>query len=145
MRNRPPVPVLGLLLSTVLLAVSGCKLEIKVPAGGTVVSSDGAYVCEAGQTGTVEFGDGVFVETFVAEPAPGYTFSGWKSKGSDTYLCGGEVTPCRLSTEGFAENAALMAILESDEAFVLAPRFSAIIGYCPDDKLAVSPAPPAAF
>jgi hypothetical protein len=145
MRNRSCTPVVGLLLSAVLLALSGCKLVIKVPEGGSVVSTDGAYVCEARQTCTIDVVDLFFDETFVAEPAPGYSFGGWKSKGSDTYLCGGETTPCRLSTEGFADNAILMTLLESDEAFVLEPRFSVILGYCPDDKLVVSPAPQAAF
>lgn len=123
-----------------LLALSGCKLEIRVPQGGKVVSTDGAYICEERQTCTIDVVDFFFDQTFVAEPADGYAFTSWKAEGNDRYLCGGESTPCWLSTEGFEGRPLIEAILESDEVFVLEPRFSIILTDCPEDKLAISPA-----
>jgi len=127
-------------MMTVVLALPGCKLEIRVPDGGTVVSSDGAYICEAGQTCVIDVVDIFFDETFIAEPAPGYSFTGWRKK--DRYLCGGEITPCRVSTTDLEGNPVPQSMLESDETAFLQPRFSVILGYCPESKLVVSPAPP---
>jgi hypothetical protein len=126
-----------LLITTVLLALSGCKLEIRAPYGGKVVSSDGAYICEAEQTCVIDVVDLFFDETFIAEPAPGFSFDGWKKK--DGYLCGGEAGPCRLSTAEFEGDPVRLSILESDEIFVLEPRFSLLVGYCPEPKLVASP------
>jgi len=103
-----------------------------------VRSTDGAYVCEAGQTCVIDVVDLFFDQTFVAEPAHGYTFGGWKS--SDGYLCGDEAQECGLSTAGFEGHPALESILESDETFFLQPRF-VWSPYCPDDGLVVSPGP----
>ena len=135
------LPLTSLLLAAAFLALPGCKLEIRVPQGGTVVSSDGAYICEAGQTCLIDVVDFFFDETFIAEPAHGYSFSRWKEK--DGYLCGGETTQCRLSTAGFEGHPALQSILESDETFVLEPRF-VWSPYCPEPTLVISPAPPPA-
>jgi len=139
MQNLRSFPLTGFLITTVVLALSGCKLEIRVPHGGTVISTDGAYICEAGQTCIIDVVDLFFDETFVAEPAPGFSFTGWRDR--DRYLCGGEVTPCSLSTGEFEGNPALLSILESDETFFLVPRFS-LKPDCPDPELVVSPAPP---
>lgn len=132
-------PLTSLLLSTAFIALPACKLEIRVPQGGTVVSSDGAYICEAGQTCLIDVVDIFFDETFIAEPAHGYSFSRWKEK--DGYLCGGETTKCRLFTSSFEGNPALQSILESDATFLLEPRF-VWSPYCPEPTLVISPAPP---
>ncbi|MCB1697968.1 MAG: hypothetical protein H6987_08745 [Pseudomonadales bacterium] len=128
----------GLLTAAVLLVLPGCKLEIRVPEGGKVVSSDGAYVCESGQTCLIDVVDLFFDETFIAQPAPGYYFSRWNKR--ERYLCGGETTPCRLFTADFEGNPALQSLLESDETFVIEPRFVFQIG-CPDPELITSPGP----
>lgn len=126
-------------LTTVLLVLPGCKIEIHVPQqGGSVVSSDGAYTCEAGQTCMIDVVDLFFDQTFIAQPDHGYTFSRWKE--NDSFLCGGDKEPCRLSTASFEGSDALMSILESDEVFFLQPRF-AWTPYCPDPGLVVSPGP----
>lgn len=140
MKNPRTFPLTCALLTTVLLALSGCKLEIRVPDGGRVVSTDGAYICEAGQSCVIDVVDIFFDETFVAEPAPGYSFSGWRDK--DRHLCGGETTPCRVATTDSEGNSVPESVLESDETAFLQPRFSVILGYCPESKLVVSPAPP---
>ena len=127
----------GFLITTVILVLTGCKLEIRVPYGGTVVSSDGAYICEAEQTCVIDVVDLFFDETFIAKPAPGFSFDGWEEK--DDYLCGGETGPCRLSTAEFEGDPVRQSILESDQTFFLEPRFSLLVGYCPEPKLVVSP------
>jgi hypothetical protein len=139
MRNLRSFRVTCLVITTVLLALPGCKLEIRVPQGGKVVSSDGAYICEAGQTCIIDVVDLFFDETFIAKPAHGFAFLSWKEK--DRYLCGGSSEPCRLSTEGFEGNPLLISILESDETFFLQPRFSLVLGACPEPELVVSPGP----
>ena len=141
MQNRRSFAPTCLLITTVLLALTGCKIEIRVPHGGTVVSSDGAYICETGQTCVIDVVDLFFDETFIAQPAPGFTFSRWEDKDRH-YLCGGETEPCRLATADFEGNPLFQPILESDETFVLKPRFALKLGYCPEPTLVVSPAPP---
>ena len=142
MQNLRSFPFTCILITIVFLALPGCKIEIKVPQGGTVVSSDGAYTCEAGQTCVIDVVDLFFDETFIAEPAPGYYFSRWKEK--DRYLCGGATTPCRLFTADFEGNPALQSILESDETYFLEPRFVWSL-FRPEKTLVISPAPTPAY
>ncbi len=127
------------LLALTLLALTGCNLEIRVPQGGTVRSTDGAYVCEAGQTCVISVVDFFFDQTFVAEPAMGYYFSSWRDK--DGYLCAGETGPCRLATAGYEGNPEVQAFLESDQTFSLEPRFVLIL-QCPEPEIVISPAMP---
>jgi len=121
MKHFRSFPTACLLVSAVALALSGCKLEIRVPHGGTVVSSNGAYVCAARQTCIIDVVDLFFDETFVAMPAQGSHFTRWKDK--DGYLCSGDDTPCKLATAQFEGHPALLAFLESDKKFFLEPRF----------------------
>ena len=137
MQSLRSFPVTCLLITVVSLALSGCKLEIRVPHGGTVVSSDGAYICEAGQTCRIDVVDLFFDETFIAEPAPGYYFSHWNKL--DGFLCGGQETPCSLSTAGFEDNPALQSVLESDETFYLQAVFVRKLEDCPEPGLVISP------
>jgi hypothetical protein len=127
-----------ILLAIVVFALPGCKLNIKVPLGGQVVSSDGAYICEAGQSCVIDIVDIFFDQTFIAEPAPGFYFGGWTTR--DGYLCGGETASCRLSTAKFEGDPELQSMLESDETFSLKPRFMLILN-CPKPGLVLSPAP----
>ena len=136
MRTLASFPLTFFFISAVFLGLPGCKIEIRVPQGGTVQSSDGAYICEAGQTCVIDVVDLFFDETFIAVPAPGYTFSRWKDK--DRYLCGGETAPCRLFTADFEGKPALESIMESDETFFLEPRFI-WSPYCPDEGIVLSP------
>ena len=131
----------SILVIAIALLASGCRLEIRVPHGGKVVSSDGAYVCESGQSCVIDVVDLFFDQTFIAEPAEGFSFQGWKDK--ERHLCGGEKGPCRLATASFEGDPMMESVLESDETFFLQPRFALILD-CPDDKseLVVSPAPP---
>lgn len=129
----------SLVIATAILALSGCKLEIRVPHGGKVVSSDGAYICHASSTCVIDVVDLFFDQTFIADPDPGFLFKEWKD--SDDYLCPGETEPCHLSTAQFEGHDVLMAMLESDTTFYLQPRFSLDLTYCPEPELVVSPDP----
>jgi hypothetical protein len=137
MQNLRSFPFACFLTGIVFLSLSGCKLEIRVPQGGSVVSTDGAFICEAGQTCLIDVVDLFFDETFVAEPAHGYYFRNWEER--DHFLCGGESEPCRLSTADFEGSAVLQSMLESDETFFLKPRF-VWTATCPEPKIVISPA-----
>lgn len=101
--------------------LAACKIKIIVPDGGEVTTESGTYTCAAGNTCTIEVSDILFDEIFHAAPSSGYEFSGWKKR--DKGLCGGNSSPCALSTTAFGGNNSLMAFLESDEVFYLEPEF----------------------
>lgn len=104
------------------LALSACKVEIDAPTSGSVTTTSNAINCAAGATCTVDISDIFFDETFVANPAAGFVFEGWKQK--DSGLCGGRTTPCHLFTSFFAGNPILTAFLDDpDEVFYLEPSF----------------------
>jgi hypothetical protein len=109
-----------LLLIPVIL-LSGCKVAIKVPEGGRVISVSGAYACSSGETCVVDVSDIYFNETFVAQPSPGFYFAGWKKNWRG--LCGGNTAPCNLDTSGFKGQNAFLDLLASDETFFLTPVF----------------------
>ncbi|MEO0438324.1 MAG: PHB depolymerase family esterase [Pseudomonadota bacterium] len=108
----------GLVL-TFAAVLSGCFIEITVPAGVQVVSDSGSYQCGAGEVCSIEVVDLLFDETFQALPVDGMEFVGWKIR--ENSLCGGSLAPCRLLTEGFAGNDDLLAFLDSNEIFHLEP------------------------
>ena len=108
-------------LLTSIIVLCGCKVTIRVPEGGKVVTVSGAYSCPSGQKCVVDIGDIYFNETFVARPAPGYFFAGWRRNARG--LCGGNTEPCNLDTSGFNGHNALMDLLASDEVFFLTPVF----------------------
>jgi len=138
MHSLRSLPLICSLLTAVFINLPGCKLAINAPQGGTVRSTDGAFVCEAGETCVIDVVDFFFDETFVAEAASGYYFNGWLEL--DNYLCGGEAGPCRLATTDYAGNPALLAVLESDRMFYLKPQFVRILD-CPEPELVISPGP----
>lgn len=110
-----------LLALAALIVVTSCKVEITVPEGGAVTTEVNAYRVKALETDSIDVNDTSFHETFVAEPADGYLFAGWKKQ--ERGLCGGSLAPCELYTSWMAGYNSLMAILESDEYFYLTPSF----------------------
>jgi hypothetical protein len=109
----------ALALAAILL--TGCKIEIIVPEGGSVVTRSGSFRCLAGQTCLIDVYDLYFSQDFVAKPDSGYTFDKWKK----TYrgFCGGKSKSCNLYTSELDDYPALMAFLESDDTFYLEPVF----------------------
>jgi haloalkane dehalogenase len=126
-----------LMLTALFLAsVSGCKVQVQVPDNGRVTSVSGNYLCEASQTCEIEVIDLLFNETFIAEPAEGYQFDGWRREPS--YLCGGRTNTCPIVTSGFEGSEVLMEILASDKVFFLEPVFT--VCKLPDDEIVVQTA-----
>jgi hypothetical protein len=109
-----------------LLSLSACKISITVPEGGSVITESGSLNCSAGSTCMVDVVDLFFDETFIARPAEGYRFTQWRKQ--QRGLCGGNSTPCRLFTSGFAGNDALLTFLGKDEVFFLDPVFTSSSG-----------------
>ncbi len=102
--------------------VSGCKVQIEVPEGGTVASQSGVYTCEAGNTCEVDIVDGTFEESFVATPVAGFEFAGWKRRTSG--LCSGDAVktlPCRVTTVGL--DASVLNLVLGDFTVFLEPEF----------------------
>lgn len=110
------------LLVLVTLALAGCKVEVHVPEGGSVVTDSGTFTCGAGERCVLNVSDVHFDETFSALPASGYEFTGWKSRWGG--FCGGRREPCTLQTLNFPGHPGLMAFLDSDETFYLEPVFA---------------------
>lgn len=109
----------GIIVAVLMLL--GCKIEIAVPEGGSVSSKSASFNCSSGQRCQIDVYDIYFNEDFVATPAPGYIFEGWREKNRG--LCGGSLGSCHLHTSSFAGNPFLMSILESDQVFYLEPVF----------------------
>lgn len=102
--------------------VSGCKIQVTVPEGGSVTTLSGDFECMAGETCTVDVRDLEFDETFVARPDKNKIFLHWKKRPRGFF--GGSQNPkARLFTSGFKDNAPLMSVLESDDVFFLEPVF----------------------
>jgi hypothetical protein len=107
---------------TLALAVlAGCKIQINVPENGRVTTESGNYTCESGQTCNVEVVDTLFNETFITEPNEDYFFEGWR--GGPFYLCGWAGSACSLVTSFFEGSEPLLAILESDQEWLIEPQF----------------------
>ena len=108
--------VLGL---SVLLM--GSKLIIRVPEGGSVISSSGLVACAAGETCTVDVDRRNFAETFTAVAADGYVFRGWT--GGDAAVCGGTlVADCtELDSGPFSDFGMAASARDSGGTLTLLP------------------------
>ena len=114
---RLAVTVIG--LCTLL---SACKIQIEVPSSGAISTESGAISCPASSRCVVDVSDIYFNEVFHADAASGFEFLGWHPRHRS--LCSGSAAPCPLSTQSFADNDGLMALLEDpDEVFYLDPVF----------------------
>ena len=100
-----------ILLYTLIAALAACKVEIEVPTSGRVTTNSNNINCAAGQTCSVDVVDIFFKETFVAQPAKDFLFTGWKRKVRG--LCGDSLAPCTIDSSPAAGNAPLTALLLS--------------------------------
>ena len=108
-----------------IMLTTGCRVLITPPASGTVVSQSGTYTCTADAPCDINVADLMFNETFVAQPADGFTFSQWKREGN--HFCGGSSAPCELTTGNFGDFPLLLALLERfDLEFLLVPEFTRV-------------------
>ena len=111
-----------ILLYASIAAVAACKIDVDVPAGGSVTTNSGSLSCSAKSSCTLDVADIYFDETFVANPATGFDFIGWKS--GPARLCAGSTEPCRFSTAGLVGNEDAIALLDDPNLLVyLEPAF----------------------
>jgi DNA-binding beta-propeller fold protein YncE len=118
----------NLLLLFALLA-GGCKIVVEVPEGGSITTESGAFTCAESATCEIDVDDADFEEAFVAVPAQGYEFLGWKQR--DLGLCGvaeARLEPCTISTLAFVGNPAIQPLLEADLPVYLEPEFAPAAG-----------------
>lgn len=109
-------------VSACMLCLTACKITVTSSTGGSVDTESEAIQCEAGSSCNVDVNDLFFNETFIAVPAEGFEFVGWKS--GDRALCGDSTDNCHLLTSGFEGNPVLMSLLENpEEEFFLEPGF----------------------
>lgn len=102
-----------------ILTLTACKVVITVPDGARVTTLSGNYICESGQTCTIEVNTTDFDETFRVEVEDGLQ---WRWRNFPRGLCGGRQDECRLFTSGFVGNDVLLGLLASDEEFYLEPK-----------------------
>lgn len=111
-----------ILLLLTIAALSACKIEIETPTSGSVTTNSNNITCAAGQTCSVDVVDIFFNETFVAQPAADFVFTGWKTKARG--LCVGSLAPCPIDASQAEDNATLTAFLNNpSEVFYLEPGF----------------------
>lgn len=114
-----------LLALLLILNLAACKLEIAVPAGGSVISSSGLYDCAANETCTLVVDHPWFADEFAATRKPGYFFSHWDD--ADNSLCGGShATTCTpFDTSFYRGRPDLLEWLVYDVSYQLRPVFIA--------------------
>ena len=118
-----------LAVSAVGLILAGCRIEVVVHEGGSVVTESGNHECLAGETCIVDVVDIFFNEAFMGQPHEGMKFDGWVTR--DRGFCGGSTDPCALKTEAFEGNENLMPFLDNpEEIFYLEASFSAATLAC---------------
>ncbi len=105
-----------ILLCAAIAALSACKIDVDVPAGGSVTTNSGSLNCAAESTCTLDVADIHFDETFVANPAAGFDFISWKSGAGG--LCAGDTGPCSFSTAGLEGNETAIALLDDPDLLV---------------------------
>lgn len=112
-----------LLLLSIAILMTGCKLAVIVVEGGEVSSSGWRGTCVAGNICSVVVDDPNFSEIFTAVPDPGWQFVKWNKGGR--MFCGDSTEPtCTLSLEGTSGIEGIEKILASDNTFYLMPIFS---------------------
>ncbi len=83
------------------MGAGASTLRIESPLEGGVTAVSATLDCAAGQVCDVNISDIFFDETFVAEPAPGWHFDGWKVRQSG--FCVGETGNCRVNASEFED------------------------------------------
>ena len=102
----------ALLIISLAVLATGCRVAIIVPTGGNVVSSNGAYNCPEASVCEFEVTEAPFSETFTAQASPGYEFEKW-SNGAD-FLCGKSTNPtCVVSLPDVPVVATIIAFFDS--------------------------------
>lgn len=110
-----------LLLISILVLMSGCKLAVIDVEGGEVQST-ASGICMPETVCVVDVTEPNFSETFTAVPNSGWYFQKWNS--GDNFFCGGSTIPiCALSFDGYEEPEKVEDMIASSEMFYLMPVF----------------------
>ena len=118
----------ALLIISLAMLATGCKLALTVTSGGDVTSLTGNRDCSGGSLCEYEVTDTSFVESFTAVPRAGYVFEKWQ--GGANYQCAESTNPtCTISTnliDGLDEPARGIAdiIIASGTIFYAQPLFT---------------------
>ena len=110
-----------LLLLSVTVLITGCKLAVIVLEGGEV-QSEASGTCASGTNCIVEVGAN-YSDTFTAVPAEGWYFEKWNS--GHRFLCGASIKPsCLVSNKGADPgDVNVLGLIRSDTTFYLMPVF----------------------
>jgi hypothetical protein len=111
-----------ILLTILVLTISGCKLLVMVPRGGEVQSTASGTCFEL--TNCVhDVTDTAYTESFTAVPAAGFRFVKWN--GGDNFYCADSTNPtCIVNTGPLAGNVTDAFIAEFPEDVYIMPVFS---------------------
>jgi hypothetical protein len=104
-------PLLVLCLVTLM---TGCKIEIIVPSGGDVISSDTSHSCAKGMVCefVIDSDQLPFNESFTAEPRPGYIFEKWAD--GTGFMCAKSTNPvCTVEIADDAFGATVVTLFQS--------------------------------
>ncbi len=125
-RRTLPLTITAVFLAMVLI-LPACKVVIRTPEHGYVESLSGEYLCQPESVCSISVNDTDFDEVFQAYSTDdSVQFSHWRRKfrgDADNYLCGKNTAECALTTAGFEESALLLAVLNSDQEYILEPVF----------------------
>ncbi|MCB1688625.1 MAG: hypothetical protein KDI33_09080 [Halioglobus sp.] len=113
-------------LAAVIGLVTGCKIAVVVPEGGSVQWSDGVcanyYSQDSGFVCVSQVTDTNYSDTFTAIPRDGWQFVKWS--GGPNFLCPESTNPtCFVSNVGSAGNAAIEAVIASNKTYYLMPVY----------------------
>ncbi len=102
----------ALLIISLAILATGCRVAIIVPTGGSVVSTNSEYSCPEASVCEFEVTEAPFSETFTAQASPGYEFEKW-SNGAG-FLCGNSTNPtCVVSLPDVPVVAIIIALFDS--------------------------------
>jgi predicted secreted Zn-dependent protease len=108
------------------LLISGCNIEITVPAGGHITTTSGLYACAAGEHCELSVDHPYFAESFTATPEPGYVFSHWQDR-AGAFCAGQRQAVCTLPpTSIFLQRPELAPWLAVEATYTLSPVFLAL-------------------
>ncbi len=106
-----------------VVVLTGCKLVIIVPEGGSVASGSGEEDCAESASCVIEVNAADFQDIFIAIPASGYKFVQW----SHDSVCADRQNPvCPTSNVEYAGIPDAMAAINSDAEFYLRPIFTPV-------------------
>ncbi|MEM9255293.1 MAG: hypothetical protein AAGA91_07585 [Pseudomonadota bacterium] len=111
-----------LLLASLLLPLTGCKLILIATSGGDIQSASDSRNCSAENVCEFAISSDDFTETFTAVPRPGYAFQQWAA--GPGFQCGDSTDPvCPISNAGLSAIPGVIAYITGDNLNYAMPLF----------------------